>query len=393
MSDAPVTSPATQPLQGALREKTVLVCVGSGGVGKTTVAASLALRAASAQNRSSLVCTIDPAKRLANSLGLHELGNDEVRIAKEIFEKAQVPEGAPLHAMMLDMKKTWDELVEKHAPPDKRRAILESRFYKALSTRLAGSQEYISMEKLAQLRGRTEYELIVLDTPPTAHALDFLEAPNRVLDFLDNEAARWLLTPAMAAGKVGLKFLHLGTNYVAKTLSRLTGGEMLQELAGFMGAVSSLNESFKDRARRVRELMASRQTAFVLVTAPGRERLDEVIRFHSLLKQNRMQVAAVVVNRVHAMPAPKLFEDAKSLADPLRTRVRVTLDEMAALARHDHAAIEELRAACAPTPLVLVPRFERDVHELGALWATARYLVGEQTVTVQASAEQAATFE
>lgn len=370
------------PLVPALREKTVLVCVGSGGVGKTTVAASLALRAASEQDRSSMVCTIDPARRLANSLGLHELGNAEVRISPEVFAQSQVPQRAPLHAMMLDMKQTWDELVQRHAPPDKRKAILESRFYRALSTRLAGSQEYIAMEKVSQLRARSDYELIVLDTPPTAHALDFLEAPNRVLDFLDNEAARWLLTPALAAGRVGLKFLNFGTNYVAKALSRLTGAETLQELASFLMAISSLNESFRDRARQVRELMASQRTAFVLVTAPGRERLDEVVRFHTLLHENKMQVAAVVVNRVHPMPEPRWYDDAKSLADPLRTKVRLTLDEMTALAKHDHAAIEELRRECAPTPFVLVPRFERDVHDLGALWETGQYLVGERTVHV-----------
>lgn len=369
---------ADHPIELAVRDRRVLVAVGAGGVGKTTVAAALALRAASAQERSSLVCTIDPARRLANSLGLHELGNDEVRISPEIFEEAHVPQRAPLYAMMLDMKKTWDELINRVAPPDKREAILNSRYYRSLSSRLAGSQEYIAMEKVAQLRARSDYQLIVLDTPPTAHALDFLEAPNRVLDFLDTEAARWLLTPALTAGKVGLKFLNLGGSYVARTLSKFTGSETLQELASFMLSMGSLNESFRDRARQVRELLASPQTSFILVTSPSAERLDEVVRFHTLLRQNRMHVSAVVVNRVHPVPTEAQFAEARGQVQPLRTKLETTLEELRSLARHDQAAIEELRRACAPTPLVLVPRFESDVHDLGALWKTSQYLTGEQ---------------
>jgi anion-transporting ArsA/GET3 family ATPase len=362
----------------ALRERTVLVCVGAGGVGKTTVAASLALRAASAEARSALVCTIDPARRLANSLGLSELGNEELRISEALLEAADVPSRAPLHAMMLDMKRTWDDLVTRHAPPDKREKILQSRFYQALSTRLAGSQEYIAMEKLCQLRARTDYGLVVLDTPPTAHALDFLDAPNRVLDFLDNDAAKWLLTPALAAGKVGLRVLNLGSTFAARTLSKFTGTETLQELAAFMHSISSLNASFRERARQVRELLAANTTAFVLVTAPGRERLDEAVHFHDLLRQNRMAVAAVVVNRVHSLPTPEAFEEAARLQGPLRPKVEATLHELRALAEHDQAAVEALERACAPTPLVRVPRFERDVHDLPGLWHTGKFLVGER---------------
>lgn len=372
---------STSPLSAALRDKTVLVCVGSGGVGKTTVAASLALRAASGQDRSSLVCTIDPAKRLANSLGLSHLGNAETRIDETLFDHAKIPKRAPLFAMMLDMKRSWDDLVERHTPPDKREKILNSRFYQALSTRLAGSQEYIAMEKLWELRSRSDYKLVVLDTPPTAHALDFLDAPNRILDFLDNDAARWLLTPALAAGKFGLKFLNLGSSYAAKTISRLTGTETLQELASFLLSTSSLNESFRERAREVRELLASRNTAFVIVTAPNPERLDEVIHFHRLLRENHMQVAAVVVNRVHPKPTDQQFAEVDQVDEPLRSRVRATLEEVRLLADHDAATIEELRKQCAPTPLVLVPRFDRDVHDLATLWHTSQYLAGEECLS------------
>jgi len=366
-------------LTPALEKKRVLLCVGSGGVGKTTISATLALRAA-VDGRSSLVCTIDPAKRLANSLGLNALGNVEAQVPASVLEPLGVKPKGKLHAMMLDMKATWDDLITKYAPPDKREKILANRFYQSLSSALAGSQEYIAMEKLWELRTRRDYELIVLDTPPTAHALDFLEAPNRVLDFLDNEAAKWLLTPALAAGKIGLSLFSLGSSYVAKTISKFTGTETLQELAGFMMAIAPMNESFRERARGVRELLEAESTGFVLVTSPGRERLDEVTHFHRLLKQNRMEVVALVVNRVHPMPGPELWEEAKGLIPSRRAKVEETLRELTVLAEQDLRGIAELRAATPGTPIIQVPRFELDVHDVAALWRTGRYLMGDEVI-------------
>ncbi len=366
-------------LTPALEKKRVLVCVGSGGVGKTTISATLALRAA-VDGRSSLVCTIDPAKRLANSLGLRALGNVEAQVPASVLEPLGVKPKGKLHAMMLDMKATWDDLITKYAPPDKRERILANRFYQSLSSALAGSQEYIAMEKLWELRTKRDYELIVLDTPPTAHALDFLEAPNRVLDFLDNEAAKWLLTPALAAGKLGLSLFSLGSSYVAKTISKFTGTETLQELAGFMMAIAPMNESFRERARGVRELLEAESTGFVLVTSPGRERLDEVTHFHRLLKQNRMEVVALVVNRVHPMPGPELWEEAKGVIPSRRAKVEETLRELTLMAEQDLRGIAELRAATPGTPIIQVPRFELDVHDVAALWRTGRYLMGDEVI-------------
>ncbi len=366
-------------LSRALAHKRVLVSVGSGGVGKTTVSATLALRAA-VDGRSSLVCTIDPAKRLANALGLNALGNVEAEVPASAVAPLGLTPRASLHAMMLDMKQTWDDLILRHAPADKREKILSNRFYQSLSSALAGSQEYVALEKLWELRNQRDYELIVLDTPPTAHALDFLEAPNRVLDFLDNEAARWLLTPALAAGKVGLSLFNLGSSYMAKTISKFTGTETLQELANFMLSIAPMNESFRERARSVRELLKAEQTGFVLVTSPGRERLDEVMHFHRLLQQSRMEVVAVVVNRVHPLPDPALRQEARGLISTRRAKVETTLDEMTLLAEQDARGIAELQAACGDTPLIQVPRFEMDVHEIGALWRTGRFLMGEELI-------------
>ncbi len=364
------------PLREALEGSSVLVTVGSGGVGKTTVAATLALRAAM-EGKGSLVVTIDPAKRLANALGLSALGNTEARIPDATFAAAGLGPQAPMHAMMLDMKRTWDELIERRAPPDKREKILTNRFYQALSTALAGSQEYVAMEKLCELRAERDYPLVVLDTPPTAHALDFLDAPSRILDFLDNDAAKWLLTPALAAGKVGLRLFNLGGSYVAKTISRFTGTETLQQLADFMLNISGLNEGFRERAHETRALLEAPTTAFVLVTGPMPERLDEAIFFHTLLLQNKLNVAAIVVNRVHAPVPDALWPQVARLPQELLRKFEKTLKENEHVATQDARGIARLREACAPTPLVLVPRFERDVHDLRMLWETSRYLWGD----------------
>ena len=374
MSARQANAPAGSPIAEALAKRRVVICVGSGGVGKTTIAASLALGAA-VEQQSTLVCTIDPARRLANSLGLKELGNAETRIAPSQLAAAGLPPGSPLFAMMLDMKRTWDEFIERHAPPNRKEQILANRFYRSLSSVLAGSQEYIAMEELWQLRMHRDYRLIVLDTPPAGHAKDFLDAPNRVLDFLDNDAAKWLLTPALTAGKFGLHLFGSGSGYIAKTLAKLTGAETLEHLADFMLAMSSMNESFRQRARQVRALLASQETAFVLVTTPQLERLQEAVEFHTELQQNHMHVAAVVVNQVTAAPSPRDFSDASVLQSPLREKVQRTLQENSALADEDAKAMAQLEANCRPTPLVSVPRMDQEVHDLKGLWKVTRALV------------------
>lgn len=369
----------SSPLAEAAAKSTVLITVGSGGVGKTTVAATLALRAAM-EGQGSLVCTIDPARRLANALGLKALGNAETLIAPETFARAGLAPRAEMRAMMLDMKRAWDELIERRAPPDKRQKILDNRFYQSLSTALAGSQEYVAMEKLWELRTQRSYPLIVLDTPPTGHALDFLDAPGRILDFLDNDAARWLLTPALAAGKIGLKLFNLGGSYVARTLSRLTGTETLQQLADFMLNISGMNEGFRERAQQTRALLQAPTTGFVVVTSPLSERLDEVLSFHQLLKEQGMRVVAVVANRVHVAPPPTVWEEVGALPPAQRGPLEETLKENEQLARQDARGLDRLRRAVGDTPVVLVPRFDEEVHDLASLYETSRWLYGDVTV-------------
>jgi anion-transporting ArsA/GET3 family ATPase len=358
----------------ALSTRGVVVCVGPGGVGKTTLAAALALQAA-ALGRKSLVCTIDPARRLASALGLSELGNIARPISAAELLAAGIHLAAPVEAMMLDMKQSWDELIARSASPEQRERILANRFYQSLSSALAGSQEYIALEKLWELHSAAAQDVLVLDTPPTAQALDFLDAPARVMDFFGSDTARWLLTPALRGTKVGLRLFGLGGNLISRALSRVVGGQTLSDLATFLLAMSGLNEGFRERAQAVRALLASEETVVVLVTGPAAERREEAIRFHQSLREQRLHVAAVVVNQVHADVDGEDVSAAARLPAPLREKLERTLFEAHALAAADAMSIQALRAAVAPTPLLTVPRFPGDVHDLGALWRAGTYLV------------------
>ncbi len=367
-----------RPLAEALRRRGVVVCVGPGGVGKTTLAAALALQGA-ALGRDSLVCTIDPARRLANALGLAELGNIARPISAAELRAADIRLAAPVEAMMLDMKQSWDELIARSAPPQQRDRILANRFYQSLSSALAGSQEYIALEKLWELHASAKYQLVVLDTPPTAHARDFLDAPARVIDFLGTDTAKWLLKPALRGAKLGFRLVGLGGNLISRTLSGIVGGQTLADLAAFLLAMSSLNDEFQERARAVSALLASEETVVVLVTGPAAERREEAVRFHQSLLEQHLNVAAVVVNQVHAGVGPEEAAAAARLSEPLRGKLERTITEANSLAHADAQGVRVLREAVAPTPLLTVPRFPGEVHDLRALWRAGAYLVADAT--------------
>ena len=364
--------------------KRVAVCVGPGGVGKTTVAAALGLQRALEGGRV-LVCTIDPARRLANALGLEALGNVEARVPDREFLEAGLAPRGQLFAMMLDVKRTWDEVVARHAPDrERQQRIYGNRIYQQLSSALAGSQEYMAMEKLYELATERDYDLIVLDTPPTAHALDFLEAPDRILDFLGNETARALLAPAFSAGKIGMRLFHLGSGYVARTLARFTGADVLTDLAEFMASFQGMYEGFKTRAAAVRSLFAQTEVGFVIVSSASPRSVDEALYFHDRLRAESMPIAGLVANRVTqdlwpgavASGLPEAADLEAALAGRgvrngeavarLAARMAQTLVEHQVLARTDAQEIERLFRV-APGPHATIPRLETDVHDLGSL--------------------------
>ncbi|MGW0081987.1 ArsA family ATPase [Streptomyces sp. NPDC003393] len=291
----------------------ILVCCGSGGVGKTTTAAALGLRAAE-RGRKVVVLTIDPARRLAQSMGIDSLDNVPRRV------KGTEGEGE-LHAMMLDMKRTFDEVVEAHADPERAAAILANPFYQSLSAGFAGTQEYMAMEKLGQLRARDEWDLIVVDTPPSRSALDFLDAPKRLGSFLDGRLIRLLTAPAKLGGRAGMKFLNVGMSMMTGTLGKLLGGQLLKDVQTFVAAMDTTFGGFRTRADATYKLLQAPGTAFLVVAAPERDALREAAYFVERLAAERMPLAGLVLNRVHGSGAGRLSAEralaaAENLEEP-----------------------------------------------------------------------------
>ncbi|PNE36233.1 ArsA family ATPase [Streptomyces noursei] len=278
----------------------IVVCCGSGGVGKTTTAAALGVRAAE-RGRKVVVLTIDPARRLAQSMGISELDNVPRRV-KGVDEAA----GGELHAMMLDMKRTFDEIVEGHADAERARAILENPFYQSLSAGFAGTQEYMAMEKLGQLRAGDAWDLIIVDTPPSRSALDFLDAPKRLGSFLDGKFIRVLMAPAKVGGRAGMKFLNVGMSMMTGTLSKLMGGQLLRDVQTFVAAMDTMFGGFRTRADATYRLLQAPGTAFLVVAAPERDALREAAYFVERLAAEQMPLAGLVLNRVHGSGAAQL---------------------------------------------------------------------------------------
>ncbi|MEM1348779.1 MAG: ArsA-related P-loop ATPase, partial [Myxococcota bacterium] len=302
-----------------LDHRDIVVCVGSGGVGKTTTSAVIGLQAA-LMGRKVLVLTIDPARRLANSLGVDRLGNEPKQIPLDQFHDIGLDAEGELWAMMLDMKQSFDRLVNKYAPSaEAKHRILRNKLYQYFSTSLAGTQEYAAAERLYELYTDGDYDLVVLDTPPTSHALDFLEAPTRLVDAINNRALQWLYKPSSFHSRSGFGLMSVGVNYVIKTLSRFTGSDLLDELGVFLEAFSTLFDGFNTRAQKVRELLTSDVTTFAVVTAPNLANIDEAIYFHDKLGEDEVRVGAFVVNRVHPswVPLEELDRPSLQIADDL----------------------------------------------------------------------------
>ena len=340
--------------------KQIIVCCGSGGVGKTTAAAAVALEAAS-RGKKAIVLTIDPAKRLATAMGLETLGN----VPKEI------PLGkgpGRLFAMMLDTKRTFDRLIEKYASsPQAREAILNNQLYQHMSNMIAGSQEYMAMEKLYEIYQEGDFDLLVLDTPPTRHALDFLEAPQRMVNITENSLLKWFLKPGFFAG-TGLRVLGRGAEKILSVFDRLAGFGFLHELSEMVSLISSLLGGFHDRARSVYELLRKNFVGFLLVTSPSSVSIQDALYFHQKIKEYGLPFMGFVINRIHEPGSPLKEEELTPLSPSLREKVLQQLRNYEQLALRDQRAIALLKKMGGKNVLYAsVPLFGADVHDLDGL--------------------------
>ncbi|RNI18284.1 ArsA family ATPase [Flexivirga caeni] len=377
-------TPPTLDIDVLLRDRSVrtIVCCGSGGVGKTTTAAAIAIRAAE-QGRTVAVLTIDPARRLAQALGLEHLDNEPAPV-----DSIDSSAGGSLDAMMLDMKRTFDELVLRHSTPDKAQQILENPFYQAVSSSFAGTQEYMAMERLGQLHaelagGAARWDLIVVDTPPSRSALDFLDAPGRLGSFLDGKFIRLLMSPAKAGGRAYLKVMSVGVHTMTAVMSKVLGGQLLRDAQTFVAALDSMFGGFRERADHTYALLSDASTAFVVVATPERDALREASFFAGRLASEGMPLAGLVVNRVERTRLPSLREGraeaAAEEADGLPERtgtswqptdtaalLRLHAEHAAQAVRHE-AAIGRFTASHPTIPQVLVAAAAEDVNDVGQL--------------------------
>jgi anion-transporting ArsA/GET3 family ATPase len=370
-------------IERLLERKEICICAGAGGVGKTTTSAAIAMGMA-AQGLKVAVLTIDPAKRLANSLGLSELGNEARRVDPERFAEHGLEMQGELWAMMLDAKRTFDDLIERHAKDESTRdAVLSNRIYQELSNAVAGSQEYMAMEKLYELHQEERYDLLVLDTPPTRNALDFLDAPERLSRFVDSRSLQLFMRP----GRLGLKVFGRGTGMLFSVLQKVTGVDLLQDLSEFFQSFGDMAEGFRERAARVNDLLGDKRTTFLLVTSPRRAAVDEAIFFHRRLRERKMPFGGVVVNRMNTLAVegeePDVDELVELLGDELGRKVASNLDDYEAMAVRDQENVKRLtRELRSGPPPILVPHLEDDVHDIRGLIEMNEYLFAGEAVPV-----------
>jgi len=367
------------------QDRSIVICCGSGGVGKTTTAAAFALQAAR-QGRKVCVVTIDPARRLANSLGLDVLSNQPSTI------EGDWP--GELHALMLDPKGTFDDLVRRYSDtPDQAEGILANRMYRNLTGALSGTQEYMAMEKLHELVEEGGFDVVVVDTPPTRNALDFLDAPRRLTGFLSNRLFQALMMPT----RVSMKFVGMAAHALLRTISKVAGADVVRDAVTFFQAFEGMEEGFRTRAIRVNQLLTQPGTAFVLVASPRPDSVEEAVHFAAKLAESNMSVTALIVNRVQ----PRFIDDERlgqltALAERAtgdRQPLQVLIDNLAGYAAasdRDEQVYGDLVARVAPAPVTRVPLLNTDVHDLDGLGLIADLLFrtdGQGAVQAPAPAE------
>ncbi len=352
-----------------ISQRNTIICCGSGGVGKTTVAAAMALCGAT-QGRKTCVVTVDPARRLADALGIGQLDNSP--------RKIEGPWPGELWAVMLDTKGTFDELIRNYSSDQAQvESILHNRLYKNLSGSFSGTQEYMAMEKLYELHSDSRFDFIVVDTPPTRNALDFLDAPRQLGRFLDNKIFRLLMMPA----RTYLKAVSVATRTFLRAISKVVGAEVVADAVAFFQAFEGLEQGFRDRAGKVESVLSDPSTAFVLMTSPRTEAVDEAMFFAKKLAESKMKVEGLVVNRVH--PSFKLDNQGPIDLAQLTTRVESQLGkdllenwaQMNLMADQEATHVRDLRAKVSPAPVVEIPLLDGDVHDLDSVRSIASFLV------------------
>ena len=359
-----------------LAGKRVCICAGSGGVGKTTTSAALAMGLARRGLKVAVV-TIDPARRLATSLGLEQLDNEPRLVDPALFAAHGIEMQGELWAMMLDAKRTFDELIGRLAPDDRARdEVLANRIYQELSSAVAGSQEFTAIAKLYELDREGGFDVIVLDTPPSRNALDFLDAPTRLTQFFDGRALKVFLAPTGLAARV----VGRGTGLVFSVLTRVTGVDLLADLSVFFRSLGGLVDGFRERARGVDALLRDPATTFLIVTSPEREPAEEAIFFHAKLAEAGMPFGGLIVNRVHrdGLDGHRPEEVAKllsgELGERLAGRVARNLADFDVLARRDGESIARLSRELSERDPVIVPHLDTDVHDIAGLAAIEAHL-------------------
>jgi anion-transporting ArsA/GET3 family ATPase len=363
-----------------LAGKRVCVCGGSGGVGKTTTSAAIALGMAAAGAKVAVV-TIDPAKRLANALGLQELENEPRRVEPERLTATAGEFRGELWAMMLDPKRTFDELIERvAADPERAEEIKRNRVYRELSTAVSGSQEFTAVAKLYELERDGDFDLLVLDTPPSRNALDFLDAPGRLTSFLDGRGVKAFIRPT----GLGMRVLGRGAAPLLGALRRVTGVDLIGDLTTFFGLLGDMTDDFSERARGVERMLKASTTAFVLVTSAQQAAIDEAIWFRRTLTEGGLPFAGVIVNRVHhdilgeAEPKDLVSALDAELAGDLAARVAENFFDYHRLARRDARNVTRLHDELGDQPLLLVPHLDDDVHDVEGLLRIHRYLFASE---------------
>ncbi|MCX2732827.1 ArsA family ATPase [Saccharopolyspora sp. NFXS83] len=376
-----MTAPAALDVDALLDdpENRIVVCCGSGGVGKTTTAAALSVRAAE-RGRKTVVLTIDPARRLAQALGMRELGNQPRQVVLDDFEPA-----GDLNAMMLDMRRTFDDMVLAHAGEERAQQILENPFYQTISTSFSGTQEYMAMEKLGQLAASGEWDLIIVDTPPSRSALDFLDAPQRLSTVLDGRLIKLLSSPAKAGGKGLRKIVGAGFGMFSKAVSTVIGGQLLSDASAFVQAFDSTFGGFRERADHTYRLLRSPGTSFVVIAAPEPDALREASFFVERLTAEGMPLAGLVANRTHPVFAELTGSRALSAAEeldaagnsPLAAAVLRVHADRVAVADRERRMLARFTRAHPEVSLVGVPALPADVHDLDGLREIGRRLAVE----------------